>query len=539
MPRYEIVLQQDGVDQARYEVDEQGLVIGRASECDIVIPDSLVSRRHVRIWHTGDALRVQDLGSRNGVMVNGRPVVDAVLSIEDVLNVGGRQLVVHEARPSDVLGATTTMIPFEEAQELYSEIMREEGGGRLGTLYRAAELMGTVFDLDGLLGQALELIFDALPIERGYVVTIESDSLHPVLRASRHRDGDAAKGPPMSRTLLNHVLTERTSILTRNAQQDERFEPSASIMSHEIRAAMCAPLYARSEVIGALYVDCGAHENPFGPEDLQLLTAMGRVMGVAIDNAQLHRERLHRERLEAIGEAAAGIGHCVKNVLVGVKGGGEFIDMGIEKEDWQWIHKGWPLVRRSLMRIEDIVLNLMSYSRDSEPQYEPHLLRELAQEAVNLSKPRAETHGVRLLLKTEDQMHVEVDGREIFRVILNLVTNGIEACDAGGGEVHVLTRVEHERAIIEVADTGPGIPDSVRGRLFQAFVTTKGSKGTGLGLATCDRIVRAHRGNIEVHTAPGEGTQIRIELPANPSTRPAGGGAMPSSLPPQDPQDTQ
>ncbi len=537
MAEYVLVMRQDGADLATYDINAPELIVGRSSECDVALPDSLVSRRHARFWVERGVLYVADLGSRNGILVNGRPTRNSALEENDRIVIGSHEFAVQRRSSAGILSDTSTMISFEKAGALYSRIIQEEGSGRLPILYKAAQLMGSVFDLDDLLKQILELIFEAVPAQRGYVVIVPPQPhAQPDVRASLHRSG-SDEGPPISQTLIRHTLREKNAILTTNAQEDQRFTGSESVLGFAIQAAMCAPLCARELLIGAIYVDSGSESCIFSGEDLQLLTAIGRVVGVAVDNARLHQEMLLRERLSAIGEATAGIGHCVKNIMVGIKGGGELIDMGLEQQDWKWVQKGWPLVRRSALRIENLVMNLLSFSGQHELRLEASQIEHLVAEVFDMSMARAEQHGVELKLERGEVGIVYLDSRDIFRVILNLVGNAIDACEDNGGVVIVTTRKDAHGAYIDVADNGPGIPPEIQAKLFHAFMTTKGSKGTGLGLACSDRIVRAHGGEIWLESAEGKGAKFTVFLPtktlAGPSaenrrTLPAMGPRIPS-----------
>ena len=519
MSQYALVLRKNGVDQTTYLVGPEGLSIGRASECSITLADSLVSRKHARVWLKGDELQVTDLDSRNGVYVNGRRVDTCALSVDDEVVFGNHFFVVTRPVVKDLMPDTSTMCTTERADAVHQQIVQEEGDSRLPILYKASQLMGSVFSLDELLGQVLDLLGEALPMERGYVLIVSPDTGEPEVRASFPSGGDT-ENLPLSQTLIQHVFSQRSGVLTMNAQQDARFDGSESVLGHEIRAAMCAPLFGRDSLVGAMYVDSGKKSALFSNNDLELLTVMGRVVGVAIENAHLHQEKMASERLAAIGQATAGIGHCVKNILVGIKGGGEFIDMGLERNDWKWVRKGWPLVRRSVERIEDLVLNLMLCSHDKKPTLEPTRLEYLVTEVLEVTRTRAEKGRVRVEFRDGDIGTVYVDGRDLFRVILNLTTNAIEACEEAGGAVVITTSRDARGCYIEVSDDGPGVDASIRDTLFQAFVSTKGSKGTGLGLACSERIVRAHGGVIWLESAPGKGSTFTVFLPSQTLTSP-------------------
>src|SRR5690606_11937836 len=184
------------------------------------------------------------------------------------------------------------------------------------------------------------------------------DGATPSIRAGRPQE---AKGnyPTLSQTLIEQIVTTKSALLTVNAQQD--YSHAESVIDQKIQAVMCVPLCGRTtELVGLIYVDSGESERIFKVSQLKLLTAIGRVTGVAVENARLHQQAVEREQMAALGKATAGLGHCVKNILTGIKGGSEYIELGVDEEEWKYIRKGWPLVRRSIDRIEDLVINLMT-----------------------------------------------------------------------------------------------------------------------------------------------------------------------------------
>jgi hypothetical protein len=249
---------------------------------------------------------------------------------------------------------------FDDASQVYANMV-STNAAPLPVLYRAAQLLGTVFDLDELLDDILALIFEAVPARRGFVLILEDTG--PVVRAQRSHNGEHG-APPLSWTLVNRVLEQGDAMMTLDAQADSRFDTSISIVAHAIRSAMCVPLCGRQSTIGALYVDSGVLTAEFNQEQLKLLMAIGRVVGVAVENAQLYQRNLAQERLAAIGLAMANVGHCVKNILSGMLGGVHFVECGRRARDWTHIESGWPMLRRAINRIELLVLNLLTFTKD-------------------------------------------------------------------------------------------------------------------------------------------------------------------------------
>ncbi|MBM3290501.1 MAG: FHA domain-containing protein, partial [Candidatus Hydrogenedentes bacterium] len=239
MAQYELVLKKDGQSISTYHIGNEGLVMGRASECDVVLPDSLVSRRHARVWLDGGQLKVEDLGSRNGISVNGQRVARLRVEEGDELVVGSHTFQITKASRQKSLSDTGSLIAYDRAGELFQKMVRDPSSNQLPTLYKAAQLLGTVFDLDSLLKQLLALIFEALPCKRGFILTKPAHEGDPVVNAS-HSEGKDRGGPPLSQTLIDHVLDHRDAVLTHDAQTE--FKGSASVVNHGITAAMCVPL---------------------------------------------------------------------------------------------------------------------------------------------------------------------------------------------------------------------------------------------------------------------------------------------------------
>jgi len=524
MARYELVLS-GGSETDRFQVGPGGIVIGRSPEAQVVLTGQSVSRRHARVWIEGDALLAADLGSRNGIAVNGKQVERASLQAGDRLAVGES---VFEVLKYMAVAEGRSVISYDEGSTL-CELMAKEDTGRFPILYRATQLLGTVFDLDQLLQDILELIFDALPVRRGFVLTLLKESGETEVRASLSREG-ASGGPPLSRTLVDHVVYQRDAILTLDAQEDSRFHASQSVVGHAIRAAMCAPLCGRQAVVGAIYVDSGDSDAVFSKDDLQLLTVVGRVVGVAVENAQLYQQNVEQERLAALGEAMAGVGHCVKNVLTALRGGTGFIDMAVEKGDVSHIDKGWPLLRRALERIDLLAMNMLSFARNPLPARTTIDINALIEEVLGVVRPRAEGAGVSLDFVPCEDGGAWADERQIYRVLLNLLANALDACAQRGGAVMVTSSCDEAGCTIEVHDNGVGVPPDVLPRLSQPFVSSKGSNGIGLGLACSYRIARAHGGDITVKSAPDKGSRFTVFLPSDTGLVPGNGedGAGPA-----------
>ena len=517
MAGYKLSVCSGGVLAQQFRLPPEGVVIGRAPEVNIVLAGLSVSRRHARIWFDHDTLKVEDLGSRNGVFVNSKPIKRGPLEVGDRLAIG--ETTFEVLRDEDDLVRSRSAIAYDAGTKIFDKLV-SESTGRFPILYRAAQLLGSVFEVDDLMTQILAVIFDALPARRGFVLTIvrppagagPATALETIVRAKCAREGED-ECPPVSRTLIEHVIARREAILTPDAQEDTRFDRATSIVQHGIRAAMCAPLCGRDSIEGAIYVDSGSTGGPFTEADLQLLTAIARIVGIAVQNARLYQERLDQERMAALGRAMAEVGHCMKNILTGIRGGGEFIDSAIAKSDFKYLERGWPIMRRAIERIDMLVLNLLTYAREREMRRAPTNLNPIIRQVLTLFEPRAKKLHVTIEFDPGLLGEAFLDGHAMQRVILNLVANALDACERTGGQITITTACDGLGHRIEIRDTGVGVPPEILPKLSQPFVTTKGSSGIGLGLACCYKIIRAHGGDIAIESEPGKGAKFTVLLP--------------------------
>uniref|UniRef100_UPI0035686EEC PAS domain S-box protein n=1 Tax=Desulfosarcina sp. TaxID=2027861 RepID=UPI0035686EEC len=236
---------------------------------------------------------------------------------------------------------------------------------------------------------------------------------------------------------------------------------------------------------------------------------------------RLERELVNSERLAAVGQTVAGMAHCIKNILHGFKGGSYLMDVGLGRDNTEKMRKGWEMIQRNITRTSDLVMDLLSYSKEREPEYETCQPNEIAEDVCELLEGVARDHDVTMAREFSDRMvPVVMDPRTVHRCLMNLVTNAIDACifDPDVDKDHqvtVATERENTGTIrYDVKDNGCGMSEEVRAKLFSSFFSTKGVKGTGLGLLVTAKLVEEHKGTIHVESTEGEGTTFSIRFPA-------------------------
>jgi signal transduction histidine kinase len=235
---------------------------------------------------------------------------------------------------------------------------------------------------------------------------------------------------------------------------------------------------------------------------------------------RLEQELIKSERLAAIGQTVGSIAHYIKNVLFGLKGGVYLVNVASKEHEPDSLQTGWEILERNMGRMSDLVLDLLEYSKDSEPEYEGCVPNEIAKKVSEGLSAKAGEHDIEIIMDLDPSLpEVLLDPKGIQRCLQTLVSNAIDACifDPSEGKrwtVQVRTIREDDRMIgFEVSDNGCGMDEEIKGHLFRSFFTTKEGRGTGLGLLNTQKIVKGHGGTITVDSEPQKGSTFTIRLP--------------------------
>jgi len=231
----------------------------------------------------------------------------------------------------------------------------------------------------------------------------------------------------------------------------------------------------------------------------------------------LEAEKLEAERLAAVGQTVAGLAHTVKNILMGIEGGMYIMSSGIENNRRDRIHKGWNMLQRNIEKVSSLVKDFLSFAKGRKPELKMVNPNDLVSEILELYTETARSIGV--TLKRGDMSggdEIPLDKEGIHTCLTNLVSNAIDACQmstAGEPMVVISVREENGAIVFEVKDNGVGMDYDVKQKVFTTFFTTKGGKGTGLGLLTTSKIVQEHGGKIYLQSEQGKGSIFRVEIP--------------------------
>ncbi len=333
----------------------------------------------------------------------------------------------------------------------------------------------------------------------------------------------------MGQGLIGRVaVTGETLCLENVTAASELFPPARSaVRIAQIRGFVCVPIQGHGRILGTLSLGRQTAEG-FDEREVALVRATAHQIGIALVNARLYSEARHQleeqrrtqaqlvrvEKLSAVGELASGVAHEINNPLTTILGQAHLL-LG-DGDLPPAVRERVTIISDETTRAARIVQNLLMFARHYPPERRACSLTDQVRRVLDLKGYQLEQDDVRIETDLGECPPVSADENQIQQVLLNLVQNAHRAMVEHGGP-RVLTLRVHaadDCAVIEIADTGPGIPPEILPRIFDPFFTTKPpGHGSGLGLSVSYGIVSEHRGRLRAENRPGGGAVFVVELP--------------------------
>lgn len=520
---------------AEFTIDEPGLyLIGRSSDCRVRLTDSETSRRHAAINMAPGRATVDDKASRNGTHVNDVRVQHALLKEGDVIRIGGTRITIsgltaaapapdttlHAVDPSMRVLAS---LHHRDADLLAGDKVDASDAAHENAMLRGVSAVSNILVSGAARQSLLQNVLDHIKS------ILDADSACIMLRDTENDDWDyhAVSSAPednaptvsVSRTIISEAVKDGMALLTENPLTDDRFGPSDSIMMHKISSALCAPMTIDDKLKGVLCIDRHNRSDAFTPLDLRFSATVGNILGVYLEKLRIEDEYIKQERLAAVGQVIAGLAHYAKNIITGLKLSITGMQRMLQRKQFDDIDTCVDAITVTEGRLTNLILDMLSYAKDREPVWQDIDVNRVIESV--LTPFTTELHDRAIRCDTQlapDLPPLKAEKNALHRVILNLFTNGLDALD-GLEEREKVIRVSSARAddgqsiAITVWDSGCGIPAAEVDNIFGVFFSTKGSRGTGLGLAVSHKIIEEHQGTITVDSQEGEWTEFRIRLP--------------------------
>jgi signal transduction histidine kinase len=434
-------------------------------------------------------------------------------------------------------------LPFllDELRQSAAHLERRQA--ELTSLYEVGQEIVSILNLEQLLESILDRAIVLVSAERGFLVLCDraeddspgqDDFQVAVARQFALGEVDDAQ-IEISHGIIRRVLSSSEPVVTTNAQEDPRFETSRSIVAYQIRSVLAAPLVAKGELIGAIYVDTRLSSRLFDESDLALLSAMANQAAVAIQMARLY-EHLHRrnlelqaalhelqaaqdeliraERLSLVGRMAASIIHDLTNPMTTIKGYATML--GRENLAPSSRQRFSQTITRSVDTFVEMTQEILDYAKGGGPlQLVEVQVGEFVWDLCSFIEHDFRERGIEIRRELDYTGVLVVDETKIRRALYNIATNARDAMESGG-ILTIKTSVSNGSLEFRLSDTGTGIPDEIRDDLFEPFVTYGKATGTGLGLAIAKKAAEDHGGSITVESSQGQGATFTLRLPFVP-----------------------
>jgi len=246
----------------------------------------------------------------------------------------------------------------------------------------------------------------------------------------------------------------------------------------------------------------------------------GQITNALVMLTDITEARQLEDHLSSLGFMIGSISHGIKGLLTSLDGGMYLTEKGFETGNKERMQEGISLTQQMASRIKKLVLDILYYTKTRKMEWGQYSVRQFMQDTSRMAEISAGKHGVKLEtnvdMKAEDDIF-EVDEESLQTALINILENSIEACidndNAQRSLISLNTRVDQTKVIFTIQDNGIGIDQDSLKNIFTIFFSSKGNKGTGLGLYIANKVIRKHRGSIKVRSKKHKGTRFIIKIP--------------------------
>ncbi|MGD8282749.1 MAG: response regulator [Desulfobacterales bacterium] len=249
-----------------------------------------------------------------------------------------------------------------------------------------------------------------------------------------------------------------------------------------------------------------------------ILNAVGVVEHVMEMSTNITEIRLLQDRLSSLGLMVSSIAHGVKGILTGLDGGMYFLGSGLTENDPDKVEEGMDIVKQMVDRMRKMVLDILYYAKERALDWKQVPVLQFAEDVISIVTPKLQNHPIEFIREFDPTIDkFEVDAAVAATALTNIIENAIEACiedrNTNSPQIIFAVKQDHKHIIFTIRDNGIGMDQETRDNIFNLFYSSKGQKGTGLGLFIARNIIQQHGGTIHVESTPGQGSSFRVMMP--------------------------
>ena len=381
---------------------------------------------------------------------------------------------------------------------------------KLSKLIEASKSVNSTLDLDKLLGLILDAAVTSTDADRGTVYLV--DSIKQELWSKVFGGENMIEiRLPIGKGIAGAVAQLGETINIPDAYSDPRFNPEVDKRSgYRTRNILCMPMKNKDGTIIGVFQLLNKSDGPFTSDDEHFIDAFSAHASIAIENARLAQEMVANERLSAVGRMASTIIHDIKNPMGTLR---VYAQVMKKKSGNEEAAKLADEMIHQVDRFVNMTQEILDFTRGVSSTNIVELdFGETMGAVLDFIEKDLSKNNVQLIRSTQFQGQVKMDQDKMVRVFYNLASNARDAMPQGGS-LTVSTEPSNGYVKIEFKDSGTGMPEEVRKRIFEPFMTYGKKHGTGLGMAIVKKVIDDHQGKIEIDSEMGKGTTIRILLP--------------------------
>jgi len=385
---------------------------------------------------------------------------------------------------------------------------------KLQRLMEASKIINSTLDLEELLELILNSATQSIKADRGTLYLV--DEIKKEIWSKVHQGTDMVEiRLPIGKGFAGFVAETGETILIPDTYADPRFNPEIDKRTgYKTHNMLCMPLKNKDRKIIGVFQLINKSEGPFDNEDVSFIDALSAHASVAIENAHMAQEMVANERLSAVGKMASVIIHDIKNPMGTLR---VYAQVMKKKSGNEEANKLADEMIHQVDRFVNMTQEILDFTRGvSASNFQELEFSDVMNAVLDFIQKDLEKNNINLKKFAQFKGMVNIDQDKMVRVFYNISSNARDAMPQGG-TLTVTTIEENGFVRIDFTDTGTGMPEEVRNRIFEPFMTYGKKHGTGLGMSIVKKVIDDHNGKIEITSVMGKGTTITIYLPVKKS----------------------
>jgi len=524
-----------------FPIRKDEFYIGRSSDSDIKIHDTLISRIHTRFYLEDGKWFIDDLNSTNGTWVEGQRIEGCVpMPLQTSIRVGKTIFEMYDLNTSmeEAKKTNTSAFRFRLQPETLQQPMEDEKTGslsvaatnenkRLSAVYKFQRAIAGSLDEKELSEKILGTLVSLINYDNAALLFYDLDKSSFEPRYERNTvHGTKSKTGFIDREIVSYVQEKKEAVLSSGAIESGSVVAVPGVNGMTL-SVMCVPIMSDKQIRAMMYLTLTSPSVKYSEDDLRLLTLVGHTADMAFEHAEIYQQSLCGERSVLAEHATVReLSHLVKNIMAGLEGSLKLMSMGIDRENVKLISDSWGILDGNYQRLGNVSLDLVDLVGDREPNFSVTDACMIVKSVVDECQEDFEKSNIHIINNSPASgvpLYAEADNKTLPRVVRNLLLaarksislKSAEEERPEGGEITVTTEFNTHKDYINVVieDDGFAIDEAFIRSCFDMEILPRGDVGSTLGLAVCKKIVDIHHGMINVAPSQKGGARFTVSVP--------------------------